>query len=96
MSNLLVLHRDEIQQICQKSGINYLAVFGSQVRDEARADSDVDLLVEFRITPGLIEFIRIKQLFEDVLKRKVDLVTKKGLSKHIEPYIKKDIMQIYG
>lgn len=96
MNNLLYKHRQEINQVCQESGIKYLAIFGSQARGETRDKSDVDLLVEFTDTPGLIEFIRTKQKLEKVLSRKVDLVTKKGLSKYIAPYVTKDIRQIYG
>lgn len=96
MNDLLHTYQQEINTICKESGIKYLAVFGSLARGETRAESDVDLLIEFTDTPGLIEFIRIKQRFEKVLHRKVDLVTKKSLSKYIAPYITQDIQQIYG
>ena len=96
MSDLINRHQQEINEICHASGISYLAIFGSQAREDARDDSDVDLLVEFRETPGLIEFIRAKQQFEKVLNRKVDLVTKSGLSKYLAPYVNQDVKQIYG
>lgn len=96
MSDLIRKHKQEIDQLCQESGIRYLAVFGSQVRNEARTDSDVDLLVEFSVTPGLIKFIKVQHQFEKVLDRKVDLVTKKGLSKYVAPYVNQDLQQIYG
>ncbi len=96
MSDLINKHKHEINRVCQESGISYLAIFGSQTRGEAREDSDVDLLVEFTDTPGLIEFIHVKQQFEKVLNRKVDLITKTGLSKYIAPYVNQDIQRIYG
>lgn len=96
MNKLIQKHQKQIERICKASGISYLAVFGSQSRGDAKTNSDVDLLVEFKQTPGLIEFIRTKQLFESVLNTKVDLVTKKGLSKYIEPLLRKDLYQIYG
>lgn len=96
MIDLLQKHQEEIEKICHESGIKYLAVFGSHARGEAKTESDVDLLVEFSETPGLIAFIHTKQRLEQVLQRKVDLVTKKGLSKYIAPYIIQDIQQIYG
>lgn len=96
MNDSINKHQQEISRVCQKSGVSYLAVFGSEARGEARKGSDIDLLVEFKNTPGLIEFIRIKQQLEKILDRKVDLVTKKGLSKYIAPYLTKDIRQIYG
>ena len=96
MSNLVQKHQQEINQICQEYGISSLSIFGSQARNEARADSDVDLLVEFNKTPGLIKFIQAKQKFEKVLNRTVDMVTRNALSKYIAPYVNRDIQQIYG
>lgn len=96
MTSLIQNHLPKISQICEEAGISYLGVFGSQTRSDAREDSDVDLLVEFKETPGLIKFIHTKNQFESVLNRKVDLVTKKGLSNRIRPYVTNDLYQIYG
>jgi len=96
MINLAQVSQADIEKICQESGIRSLALFGSGARGGMRADSDVDLLVEFKETPGLISFIRTKQQFEKVFNRKVDLVTKKGLSKYLKPYIQEDLHQLYG
>ncbi len=95
-NSLIQLSQDRINEICQEAGISYLAIFGSQARGDEREDSDVDLLVEFRVTPSLVDFIHTKQEFEKALGRKVDLVTKKDLSKYIKPYIQKDLQQIHG
>ena len=48
-------------------------VFGSVVRDEARTDSDVDLLVEFDCPVGLFTFVRLKRYLEEILESSVDL-----------------------
>ena len=48
MANIgLTIPYDKLADYCQQNQIEYLAVFGSTVRDELRPDSDVDLLVEF-------------------------------------------------
>jgi len=96
MSSIIDHHLNGIKRICRESDISYLAVFGSHARGDFDQSSDVDLLVEFNQKPGLIKFIGIKHKFEDLLEAKVDLVTRKGLSKYLEPYIKADIKQIYG
>jgi predicted nucleotidyltransferase len=88
--------KNDIEQICQEMGITYLAIFGSYARGDEKKESDVDLLVEFKKTPGLISFIQTKQKFEKVFDRKVDLVTKNGLSKYLKPYINQDLQVIYG
>lgn len=69
-------------------GVLRLALFGSVLRDEARPDSDVDLLVEF--LPGqksLDRFMRLADLLEQSLGRKVELVTTEALSPFIGPHI---------
>ncbi len=96
MPNIVTQHQEEINKICQNSGIIYLGIFGSQARDDAGENSDVDLLVEYHDSPGLIGFIRTKQQFEKLFNRKVDLVTKNGMSKYLSPYIEQDIKKIYG
>lgn len=96
MNTGLHIPQEEVNQLCEEAGIKYLALFGSQSRGEIRTDSDVDLLVEFSENPGLIGFIRTKNKFERLFNRKVDLVTKNGLSKYLKPIIEKDLRVIYG
>jgi len=69
-------------------GVARLALFGSVARDEARADSDVDLLVQF--APGeksFGRFMALCDLLESVLQHKVELVTTESLSPFIGPRI---------
>jgi len=96
MTSNIANSREQIDEICRNANISYLALFGSQAREDQNPDSDVDLLVEFEKTPGLVSFIRTKQQFEKLFHRKVDLVTKNGLSKYLKPYIEKDLQVLYG
>ena len=69
-------------------GVGRLALFGSVLRGEARPDSDVDLLVEFR--PGEKSFDRFIALVDAVqaaLGARVEIVTTEALSPYIGPYI---------
>jgi len=69
-------------------GVERLALFGSVLRDEARADSDVDLIVQF--LPGqktLDRFMALYDLLEDCLGTKVELITTDSLSPYIGPRI---------
>lgn len=69
-------------------GVRRLALFGSVARDEARPDSDVDLLVEFM--PGQKSFDRFMALtdfLEDLLGYPVEAVTTEALSPYIGPHI---------
>lgn len=61
--------------ILKKAGVTRSAIFGSYVRDEERKDSDIDMLVEVPRGTGLFGFVGLKHKLEDVLGKKVDLVT---------------------
>ena len=69
-------------------GVDRLALFGSVARDEARSDSDVDLLVEF--VPGaktFERFLALADLLESLLGHRVELVTREALSPFLGPHI---------
>jgi predicted nucleotidyltransferase len=70
-------------------GVKSISLFGSVARDEARYDSDVDLLVEFEPgrPSGLFEFIDLKHLLEGWLGRPVDLVTPETLKQRLKDRI---------
>jgi uncharacterized protein len=69
-------------------GVYRFGLFGSFVTGKQNAESDVDILVEFR--PGqksFDSFMNLAFLLEDILGRKVDLVTRESLSPYIGPKI---------
>ncbi|MBI3798618.1 MAG: nucleotidyltransferase family protein [Deltaproteobacteria bacterium] len=76
-------------------GVKRLGLFGSFVRGQQRAESDVDFLVEFE--PGqktFDNFMQLALLLEDVLQRRVELVTPEALSPYIGPYILKEVEDV--
>jgi uncharacterized protein len=73
--SVLSSRQSELKQF----GVKSLAIFGSVARDEARPDSDIDILVEFGQTVGLFEFVRLKEYLEQLLGCTVDLVTPDAL-----------------
>jgi hypothetical protein len=60
-------------------GVRSLSIFGSVARDEARADSDVDVIVEFDEAVGYFHFFRVRRRLEQILGTRVDLTTIGGL-----------------
>lgn len=72
-------------------------VFGSYARGEADDASDLDLLLELdHSRPIGWDFYGWWDDLELLLRRKVDLVTDKGLSKHVKPFVDRDKMLIYA
>jgi uncharacterized protein len=73
-------------------GVQSLLLFGSMARNEARTDSDVDLLVEFARPVGLLTFVRLKRYLEEILERSVDLGTPNSLKSYLrEPVLREAI-----
>lgn len=72
-------------------------LFGSWSRGQATETSDVDLLVELDYSqPVGLEFIQMRLDLQQLLGRKVDLVSARGLSKYIEPIIESEKKLIYA
>ena len=67
----------EIAQFCRRWRIRELALFGSALRDDFRADSDLDFLVTFAADAdwGLLDHIQMEQELQALLQRDVDLVS---------------------
>ena len=78
----------------ERLGVDSLAVFGAVARGEARPDSDVDILVDFRGEATLSRFMELKSLLESSLGRRVDLVTRKALRDRLRPAIEKDAVRV--
>ena len=71
-------------------------VFGSFARGEATNESDIDLLVELDYFPGFSsKYFEMMYKVEDLMGRKVDLISAKGVSPLIAPFIEKDKQLIY-
>jgi hypothetical protein len=73
-------------------GVRRLGLFGSFVRGEQAANSDIDLLVEFE--PGrktFDAFMGISLFLEQILQRRVELVTVESLSPYLGPHILKEV-----
>ena len=81
---ILAEHRSEIEL---RFDVASLSLFGSVARDEASAESDVDILVTFVQVPGIFGFLELKEYLENLLQCSVDLVTKNALKKQFREQI---------
>jgi predicted nucleotidyltransferase len=88
--SILKAHLAEVRAF----GVKSLALFGSVSRDEAKPQSDVDLLVEFDGPATFDRFMGLKLFAEDLLGRTVDLVTKKGLRSQLRPQVEREAIRV--
>ncbi len=86
--NIIINHLKEFQPV--KVGI-----FGSYARGDNKKNSDIDILVELKKSPSLIELIRLENELSNILGIKVDLVTTGALKNQIiKRNIQKDLISI--
>ena len=85
-------HRNELVTFRIKS----LAIFGSVARDEARPDSDIDILVEFQGPATFNAYMDLKFFLEDLLQRPVDLVTRKSIRPRIKAQVDSEAQYVEG
>jgi predicted nucleotidyltransferase len=77
-----------IEAEIRRLGVRRLALFGSVLRNEARPDSDVDVLVEFIPSEKTFDrFMALADLLEETLGHPVEVVTTEALSPYIGPHI---------
>jgi hypothetical protein len=72
-------------------GVESIGLFGSTVRGEDRADSDLDVLVTFASGKKTLDsFLGVSDLLEQAFDCPVDLMTPESLSRHFGPRILKE------
>ena len=97
MSPKIAIDRAAIKAFCERHHVARLAVFGSVLRDDFDADSDVDVLVEFQPghVPGL-HFVSMERELSALLQgRRVDLVTPKFLNVRIRERVLREAEPLY-
>ena len=87
--NKLKLSKSELN----KFGVVRVGLFGSVNRNESNKDSDVDILIDFSAESETYEnYINTCSFLESVFEgTRLDIVTEKGLSPFIGPYILKEV-----
>ncbi len=99
------MSKDEIKQaVCRAvekiphpEKITRVRLFGSHLHEDARPDSDVDLIIDIAddVSMGLFEFFDVEETLSDTLQKKVDLVTPEGLSKYIRDKVLREAETLY-
>jgi len=87
-SEMLGEIRNRIYPILKRYGVAKASIFGSYVREEQTAESDIDILVEFSAEKSLLDLAGLKIELEEALAREVDVLTYQSL----HPLIKDRIL----
>lgn len=93
-SEVIRLLKEQRKELKEHFNVASLSLFGSVPRDEASADSDVDLLVEFSKPVGLFQFIELQQRLEELLEYKVDLGTPRPLKPRIKDQVLREAIRV--
>ena len=80
--------------VMREFGVTELALFGSVARNEASADSDVDILVRFDGPATSRRYFGVQFYLEDMLGCRVDLVTDKALRNELRPYVEREAVRV--
>ena len=91
---LLRPKRSRILRVAARHGARNLRVFGSVARGTAKAHSDIDFLVDMEDGRTLLDLVGLSQDLESLLKRKVDVVTSRGLSPFLRRAITSQAVQL--
>ena len=93
----IILPLADISQLCRRYQVMNLSVFGSALREDFGADSDVDLLVQFEPEAriGLMTYARLQRELSEVIGRPVDLVARNGLKPLVRDEILSSVRSIY-
>ena len=85
---------DRRPELAQRFGVKQLGLFGSAARDELRADSDVDVLVEFEGPATYDGYFKLQDYLQILLGRSVDLVTERGLKPRARRHVERDLVRV--
>lgn len=99
---MILISPQSLQRLIDQYQISALWQFGSSVRDDHTAVSDIDLVVDFspEASPTLLTLASMERELEKICNRKVDIVTRKAIEEYMNPILKREIIstmvQIYG
>lgn len=91
---IITVLKGRLEEIRRRFSVRSISLFGSVVRDEAREDSDIDVLVVFAGKPTFDGFMDLKFYLEDLLGARVDLVTENALRPQVRRAIEGELLDV--
>ena len=93
MRHIATLRRHR-RELSDRYHIESLGIFGSYVRNEQHADSDLDVLITFTETPSLFTLVALEDELQALLGTRVDVVLKSSLKPRIGQQILREVVEI--
>ena len=90
LEDYLDILREKLPEIREQYNVRSMSVFGSYLHHTQSQESDLDLLVEFEVSPTLFQFIRLENYLTKILGVNVDLVMKDALKPAIGKRVLKE------
>ena len=92
---IMATSTQEIARFCQRWRIRELAIFGSALRDDFRADSDVDILIDFDEDAdwSLLDHIQMQEELQALLGRDVDLISKRAVERSRNWLFRREVLR---
>lgn len=87
----------ENEAVLKTQGVSHAALFGSRARDDARPDSDIDIMVEIAPTAriGLFEYVGIVQYIEELFPVRVDVANRAALKAQVRRQVERDAIYAF-
>ena len=86
--------KSDILAIAARHGAKNLRLFGSVARGEDNEASDIDLLVSMEKNRSLYDLIGLQQDIQQILKRKVDVLTDKSINSYLQAQILQEAISL--
>ena len=98
MNPQISISQTDIQAFCRAHAVRELSIFGSAVREDFGANSDVDVLIDLApgARVGLISLQRMRDELQRIFGRPVDLLTKNGINRHIRDDILREAQILHA
>jgi len=94
IDHIMRIIADSREELRSELGVIGIGIFGSVVRGDQGAGSDIDILVEFERPIGFVRFMRLEKRLAELVGMPVDLVTKKALKPHIGKRILQEVRYV--
>lgn len=92
--DVLAVLRAHRPVLTERFGLSKLRLYGSVAREQAEADSDLDLLVQFNGEASPKMYFGLMFYLEDLLEREIDLVMESVLRREFRPYVEREAIDV--